>query len=61
MNPVYFRTARLTQDNYKIGNMELPTGAALQIPIYLIHHDEKIWEDPEKFDPSRYFIGVVFI
>ena len=61
MNPVYFRTARVIQDNYKIGNMEFPAGVALQIPIYHIHHDEKLWEDPEKFDPSRYFIGVDFI
>ena len=29
------------------------------IPLYLLQKDPEYWEDPEKFDPSRYIIYYV--
>ena len=52
----HFSTSRLIEKAYKIGNFRFPAGVVIQFPIYNIHHDEKIWENPEKFDPSRYSI-----
>ena len=27
----------------------------IAIPIWVLHHSDKLWEDPEKFDPERLF------
>ncbi|XP_074592914.1 cytochrome P450 4V2-like [Brevipalpus obovatus] len=32
----------------------IPKGAQTLIAIYSIHHDERIYPDPEKFDPTRF-------
>ena len=34
--------------------MHIPKGMLIQIPIYAIHHDPKIWPEPEKFNPYRF-------
>jgi len=52
--PPAYVTARLIEKAYKIGNFRFPAGVVIQFPIYNIHHDEKIWENPGKFDPSRF-------
>ncbi len=35
-------------------SIELDVGTAILVPVYAIHHDEKYYEDPEKFDPQRF-------
>ena len=37
-----------------IGDITIPKGAQIIIPIYELHHDSKYWEEPEKFNPDRY-------
>ena len=32
----------------------VPKGATVIIPAHAIHHDERFWPEPEKFDPSRF-------
>ncbi|KAH0540554.1 cytochrome P450 6k1-like [Cotesia glomerata] len=41
---------------YKIpdSNITLPTGTAIEIPVYSIHHDERYYPNPEVFDPERF-------
>lgn len=34
--------------------VEIETGRNFFIPIYALHHDEKYFPDPEKFDPERF-------
>ncbi|KAI5643343.1 cytochrome p450 domain-containing protein [Phthorimaea operculella] len=31
-----------------------PAGMHIWIPIHAIHHDEKYWPNPDKFDPERF-------
>ncbi|XP_044758389.1 cytochrome P450 9e2-like [Coccinella septempunctata] len=32
----------------------IESGSSVWIPIYALHHDEKYWPDPEKFQPERF-------
>ncbi|KAJ6913897.1 hypothetical protein NC651_016222 [Populus alba x Populus x berolinensis] len=51
----------LCQHTYKdtgIGNIHLPAGVDLALPMLLIHHDPEPWgDDVEEFRPER-FLGV---
>lgn len=40
--------------NYDDKTIDVETGAVFFIPAYAIHHDEKYYPDPEKFDPERF-------
>lgn len=52
----------LCQHTYKdtgIGNIHLPAGVDLALPMLLIHHDPEPWgDDVEEFRPERFLGGV---
>ena len=48
-------TQRYCAKTVTVGNITIPEGAEIVIPINLIHHSPKYWPDPYKFDPERYF------
>jgi len=31
-----------------------PKNTVFQVPIWAIHHNDKYWPNPEKFDPTRF-------
>lgn len=35
--------------------MTIEKGTLIMIPTYGLHHDEKFFPDPEKFDPTRFY------
>lgn len=41
-------------ENDNINGYEIKKGTNVLLPIYLIHHDKNIWENPEKFIPERF-------
>lgn len=47
---------RQASKNYHIPDtkFEIPEGALLFIPIYLIHNDSNHYSDPKKFNPERF-------
>jgi cytochrome P450 len=38
----------------KLGAVELGPGATINIPIYVVHRHRRLWQDPLRFDPSRF-------
>ncbi|XP_071830914.1 cytochrome P450 3A24-like [Apostichopus japonicus] len=37
-----------------IKDLLIPKGFRIFVPVYAIHHDPEIWEDPEEFQPERF-------
>ncbi|MGV2110894.1 cytochrome P450 [Agrobacterium salinitolerans] len=49
--PVITRTA--LQD-FRLGEHDIPAGTVLYVPIYAVHRHTALWDEPERFDPSRF-------
>ena len=47
-------TWRITQEAHKVGSYTLPAGTSLIVPMVAIHKSPKVWNDPERFNPSRF-------
>ncbi|CAI9089121.1 OLC1v1023630C2 [Oldenlandia corymbosa var. corymbosa] len=51
--------SRKTAEETTVGNITLPAGVVVTMPIMLIHHDPKIWgDDVKEFKPERFAEGV---
>ncbi|XP_044474804.1 cytochrome P450 CYP72A219-like isoform X1 [Mangifera indica] len=50
---------RQTIKEAKLGEIIIPSGAFISIPILLVHHDEEYWgADAKEFNPDRFSQGV---
>jgi cytochrome P450 len=38
----------------KVGRIDLKAGANVLIPIYVVHRHRRLWQEPLRFDPSRF-------
>ncbi|XP_074604082.1 cytochrome P450 3A19-like [Brevipalpus obovatus] len=54
MHPSVPKLIRELGEDIQAGNHILPKGTQTSIGIYEIHHDERVYPDPYKFDPSRF-------
>lgn len=45
---------RMARRDVQIGSYSFRAGAMLVIPVYVIHRHRKLWEDPDRFDPTRF-------
>ncbi|UYV82558.1 hypothetical protein LAZ67_21002756, partial [Cordylochernes scorpioides] len=52
--PPLSRVERQAQENYKLGDINIPKDMVVQIPVYAIHHDPENYPEPDKFDPERF-------
>ncbi|XP_024960755.1 cytochrome P450 CYP72A219-like [Cynara cardunculus var. scolymus] len=57
--PPAVMVTRATSKETKLGNMMIPSGVHITIPIIYVHHDREIWgEDATEFKPERFSEGV---
>ncbi|KAJ9563496.1 hypothetical protein OSB04_008656 [Centaurea solstitialis] len=50
---------RLTHEETKLGEMSLPGGTAITVPVVVLHRDLEIWgRDANEFKPERFVDGV---
>ncbi|XP_061177067.1 cytochrome P450 3A24-like [Saccostrea echinata] len=54
MFPVAPRTDRTCVQDTEVNGLKIPKGMKIAIPIWILHHSDKLWEDPAKFDPERF-------
>ena len=48
------RTQRRCSKTVTVGDVTIPEGVDVIIPMVLIHHMPEYWPKPSKFDPERY-------
>jgi cytochrome P450 len=50
---------RAIYKDVKIGNLTLPAGVQIALPIAWLHHDSELWGDDSKvFNPERFSRGI---
>ncbi|XP_024987347.1 cytochrome P450 CYP72A219-like [Cynara cardunculus var. scolymus] len=50
---------RLTHEKTKLGDMSLPSGTAIMVPVVVLHRDSEIWgSDANEFKPERFVDGI---
>ncbi|XP_067037448.1 cytochrome P450 3A8-like [Acropora muricata] len=54
MYPPGFVLQRDCNEGCTVKGVNIPKGMPIMIPVYAIHHDPKIWPEPEKFNPERF-------
>ena len=52
--PPTWAVNREVLEDVTLGGYEIPAGAQLMLPQWVLHRDDRFWEDPETFDPSRW-------
>ncbi|XP_022245808.1 cytochrome P450 3A7-like isoform X1 [Limulus polyphemus] len=52
--PVVTFITRAACEDYQLGDFKIPKGTAIQVPVWQLHHDPKIWPEPYEFKPERF-------
>ncbi|EPS63295.1 hypothetical protein M569_11489, partial [Genlisea aurea] len=53
--PTYFVLSHAVTEPARLGGYEVPAGASVEFFSAAIAEDPKVWSDPQKFDPDRFF------
>ena len=46
--------SRLSSEAIELGGFSVPAGGMIIIPIFCIHRHRQLWDDPDRFDPTRF-------
>ena len=52
--PPAWAISREVKENVELGGRILKKGSTVFVPIYTMHHDPQLWEEPELFNPERF-------
>jgi len=55
--PPAYEIRRQPSSAVEFGDYVVPEGALLVLPVWVLHRDERFWDDPETFRPSRWLDG----
>ncbi|KAI8140957.1 cytochrome P450 [Fennellomyces sp. T-0311] len=50
-------TPKTSTKDTELGGVFIPKGTVTTISIYEVHHNPKVWENPDTFDPERFAPG----
>lgn len=53
--PAWLITRRATSKD-QLGSFQIPPDSLMIISPFVLHRNENFWEEPEKFDPSRFMV-----
>ena len=54
MYPSTWAVNREATETIALGGYEIPAGTQVMIPQWVLHRDDRFWEEPETFEPSRW-------
>ncbi|XP_033752139.1 bifunctional protein STORR-like [Pecten maximus] len=54
MYPPAMRFNRMCVKTTTVKDITIPSGMAVTVPVYAMHHDPDVWEKPEIFNPERF-------
>jgi cytochrome P450 len=46
--------AREARKDIVLDDEQIRTGSTVYVPVYAVHRHEKLWSEPDRFDPSRF-------
>jgi len=54
--PPAFKLSRISETNYKLRDtgVTIPKGMTLSVPVYAMHRDPELFQNPEHFNPDRF-------
>nr|XP_020043036.1 cytochrome P450 3A9-like isoform X2 [Castor canadensis] len=52
--PIASRLGRVCKTDIEIKGVFIPKGTMVMAPIYALHRDPKLWQEPEEFRPERF-------
>ena len=55
--PPVWTIARTANQDYEWRGFEVPRGALLLAPQWVLHRDPRFWDDPRRFEPERFLNG----
>jgi cytochrome P450 len=52
--PPVWTIGRYVENDYSVGEYTIPAGSSLLMSQYVMHHDPRYYDQPEKFNPDRW-------